>query len=124
MLFIELSLLRKEFIETKEFEKNWLSLGFADEDLFKLQNLIVSNKNSSTIIKGSGGLRKIRYSLPSKGKSSGARVCYLDFENTGKVVLVTVYSKHKKDNLSDSEINLLYLFVEKLKKYYGGTNND
>lgn len=55
------------------------------------------------------GFRKIRMAITSKGKgkSGGARVITLNCllqENNGTIILVTIYDKNDKENISDAEI--------------------
>jgi hypothetical protein len=53
--------------------------------------------------------------LPNKGKSGGARIIYIDFASYEKIYLVTVYSKNKKDNLSQAEQNELKRLIKSLE---------
>ena len=59
----------KTFIQTKEFSKNWDRLGFGDKDLRKLELELLRNASMYPVIKGTGGLRKIRFSFENEGKS-------------------------------------------------------
>jgi hypothetical protein len=63
------------FVETKLFSqlvKEYLS----DDDYAKLQECIMLNPEAGKIIRGSGGVRKIRWSRGGMGKS-GAHQNYL-----------------------------------------------
>lgn len=61
---------------------------------------LLSNPSGYPVIKGTGGLRKIRFSFENEGKSGGVRVCYVDFVVEETIYLITVYPKSEKDNLS------------------------
>ena len=63
----------REFIIVQSFDKNWNKLGLDDEDLRQLQNHILQNPGSGDIIEDTGGLVKLRWNLPSTGKSGGMR---------------------------------------------------
>lgn len=95
----------KTFIQTNEFSKNWEELGFDDEDLRKLELEIMKNPQIGPIVRGTGKLRKMRFSFPDRGKSGSVRVCYVDFVIQETIYLVTVYSKKQKDNLTQTERN-------------------
>lgn len=95
----------KTFIQTNEFSKNWEELGFDDEDLRKLELEIMKNPQIGPIVRGTGKLRKMRFSFPDRGKSGSVRVCYVDFVIQEAIYLVTVYSKKQKDNLTQTERN-------------------
>lgn len=58
----------RTFIQTREFSRNWDKLGFKDEDLRKLELELLENSDLHPVIKGTGGLRKIRIPLQMKGK--------------------------------------------------------
>ena len=55
----------------------------------------------------SGGLRKVRMRLPSRGKSGGARVIYLHLEHQAVIVLFYVYTKGKSANISPEHLKRL-----------------
>jgi hypothetical protein len=71
------------FIETTEFTKSWEKLGLDDEDdLLALQLSIMAAPRRSPIIKGTGGLRKLRFAPAAwkVGARGAVRVCYVYFE--------------------------------------------
>ena len=86
----------RTFIQTKEVSRNCDDLGFDDEDLRVLELDIMKNPDKYPVMSGTGGLRKARVSLENKGKSGGARVCYVDFVFAETVYLITVYGKMKR----------------------------
>lgn len=93
----------RTFIQTKEFSKNWDGLGYDDEDLRKLEFELLKNSAAYPVIRGTGGLRKMRFALDNEGKSGGVRICYVDFVVAETIYLITVYPKSEKDNLSQAE---------------------
>ena len=105
----------KTFIQTKEFSKNWDRLGFGDKDLRKLELELLRNASMYPVIKGTGGLRKIRFSFENEGNSGGVRVCYVDIVVEETIYLITVYPKSEKDNLSYAERNEIKKMIELLK---------
>ena len=114
----------RTFIQTNEFFKNWDSLGFDDEDLRLLELSILEDPDKYPIMKGTGGLRKARISLDRKGKSGGARVCFVDFIFVETIYLITVYGKNETDNLSKAERNLIKKMIDTLKKTLWEVNNE
>lgn len=105
----------RTFIQTKEFSKNWDKLGFKDSDLRRLELELINASSVFPVIKGTGGLRKMRFSQENEGKSGGARVCYVDFVVEETIYLITVYSKGEKDNLSNAERNEIKKVIEVLR---------
>ena len=110
----------RTFIQTYEFSRNWDSLGFDDEDLRLLELDIMEHTDKYPVMQGTGGLRKARIAMENKGKSGGARVCFVDFVFAETVYLITVYPKKEKDNLSKEERNEIKKVIEALKKCLGG----
>jgi len=100
-----------EIIETSFYTKSITKL-FTDEEYQKLQNYLVQYPKSGDVIKGSGGLRKLRWELKNKGKSGGVRNIYYYFENKDTILMVFVYEKNKKDNLTQKEINILKQIIQ------------
>ncbi|MCL2016950.1 MAG: type II toxin-antitoxin system RelE/ParE family toxin [Defluviitaleaceae bacterium] len=69
--------------------------------------MIQKDPTAHPVIKGTGGVRKMRFSLSNTGKSGGIRVIYSDFPERGKVLLIKVYSKHEQEDLTESEIKTI-----------------
>ena len=68
--------MRRTFIQTDEFVKNWKRLGLNDDDMRRLELEILKNPQAGNVIKGTGGLRKLRFAFDDKGKSGSVRICY------------------------------------------------
>jgi len=99
-------------IETTIFTrkvKNLLSI----EEYRILQNEIINNPEKGKIIRGSGGLRKIRFAIAGKGKSSGVRVIYYWIRRKEIILMLLVYPKNEQDNLTPEQLKLLKTLVEK-----------
>ena len=63
------------FIETSFFTKllpNYLG----EEDYRGLQNYLLQHPESGDVVRGPGGVRKVRWAADRKGKSGGVRVIY------------------------------------------------
>jgi len=106
----------REFIIAISFDKTWADLGLTDDDLRLFQEFLIDNPNAGKAIKGTGGLRKVRWALPNKGKSGGIRVLYVNFISFGKTVLVDCYGKGAKDNISENEKAAYKDFVKSIEK--------
>lgn len=65
-----------------------------------------------TIIVGSGGIRKFRWAVKGHGKSGGARVIYYWAVAAGTILMLGVYSKGQKDDLTQEEIKELKHIVQ------------
>lgn len=105
----------KTFIEVPYFTKKWFELGFNDDDLARLQYRLAKDPKSGVMMQGTGGIRKIRFAVKGKGKSSGSRVCYVDFAVFDTIYFISVFSKNEKENLTNEEKNILKTLVKELK---------
>jgi len=109
-------LTERMFIHTKVFDRLWESLGCDDDDLLELQKAICDNPQRYPVIRGTGGVRKIRIALEGRGKSGGARVLYVDFAIKGVVGLLYAYPKSEKENIDDGERRILKAMVEQINE--------
>jgi hypothetical protein len=64
------------------------------------------------VIPGGQGLRKMRVSLPGRGKSGGARVIYILRASESLCLLVFAYPKNVIDDLSDEQLKILAKLVQ------------
>lgn len=102
-----------EFIETPTFTRLLVGL-LTDDEYAALQNVLVLNPEQGDVIKGGGGIRKLRHALPGGGKSGGVRViCYL-LKEDAQIYMLLIYPKAKKENLTERETALLREFVKEL----------
>ena len=62
-----------ELIETSTFTRQITAL-LADEEYGEFQSRLAANPQLGALIKGGGGIRKVRVAVGSRGKSGGARV--------------------------------------------------
>jgi hypothetical protein len=65
-----------ELIETSTFTRQITAL-LSDEDYGSFQSRLAANPGLGALIKGGGGIRKIRMAVGSRGKRGGARVILL-----------------------------------------------
>ena len=105
----------REFVMLPEFDKRWKEIGFTDDDLKSLQEELTINPEKGDLIRGTGGLRKIRVAFEGRGKSGSARVCYVDFAVFERIYLITAYTKIEKYNLTQKERNEVHKLIDVLK---------
>ncbi|WP_420274440.1 type II toxin-antitoxin system RelE/ParE family toxin [Enterobacter asburiae] len=90
-----------EFIETSLFTRQIKSIA-TDDELKDLQKELIAWPDKGDLIQHTGGLRKIRMAVASKGKSGGARVIY--FLATEEVIyFIMAYPKSTRDSLTEAE---------------------
>ena len=68
-----------------------------------LLEFLARRPKAGRIIQGTGGLRKLRFARPGKGKSGGARVIYYYHDDTKPILLLLIYAKADQDNLTNAQ---------------------
>jgi mRNA-degrading endonuclease RelE of RelBE toxin-antitoxin system len=64
-----------EFIEARAFTKHVYDY-LSEEEYLGLQSFLLQNSEAGKVVRGSGGVRKVRWAMSGKGKSGGVRVIY------------------------------------------------
>jgi len=86
------------FIETKLFTRLFDQI-FSDEDLARLQGFLIENPETGDVVPGSGGVRKMRWAIPGRGKRGGLRIIYYLRSRQGQIWLLTLYPKSETDSI-------------------------
>ena len=86
-------------VESPIFQRLWPRYWEEDERA-EFAAFIASNPEAGAVIRGSGGVRKVRWSREGAGKSSGVRVVYLTRNELGEIYLLTLYAKSEKSTVS------------------------
>jgi mRNA-degrading endonuclease RelE of RelBE toxin-antitoxin system len=86
------------FVETPLFSK-LLKQYLRDDEYRDLQQALIENPEAGDVIPGSGGVRKLRWGAPGRGKRGGYRVIYFLKIRNGVVWLLTMYPKNVTDNI-------------------------
>jgi hypothetical protein len=87
-----------EFIEATAFTKHVYDY-LSEDEYLGLQNLLLRYPEAGKIVRGTGGVRKIRWAISGKGKSGGVRVIYYFKRREDEIWLLTIYSKSETDNI-------------------------
>lgn len=86
------------FIETSIFTKNIVNY-LTDDEYLGLQLFLIERPDAGHIVRGTGGVRKLRWSFSGKGKSGGIRVIYYWRVSEHEIWMLTVYSKSERENI-------------------------
>jgi len=103
------------FIETSVFSR-FRERYLDDEQLRLLQTSLLAMPDAGTVIRGSGGLRKFRWTARGIGKRGGLRVIYYHHHLTNRILLMTVYRKSEVTNLSKSDVESLRRLVDDIEQ--------
>ncbi|MCX5644028.1 MAG: type II toxin-antitoxin system RelE/ParE family toxin [Phycisphaerae bacterium] len=99
-----------EIVETSVFTRQIRSL-LKDDEYQELQERLVINPLAGAVIRGSSGLRKIRWAIEGRGKSGGIRVIYYYVAPDDRIFMLVAYAKGAKENLTAKEVAALKKLV-------------
>ena len=70
-----------------------------DDEYLGLQSFLLKYPEAGKIVRGSGGVRKLRWAISGKGKSGGIRVIYYWKQRDNEIWLLTVYGKSERETI-------------------------
>ena len=106
----------REFVYTEPFRKCWKAMGLSEDDLKKLEEILLENPQLGDVIEGTGGARKMRIQIENRGKSGGGRVIYVDVFEKEKLYFLLAYPKNVQDILTPDQKKQVRKLVEAIKK--------
>ena len=106
----------REFVYTEPFRKCWKAMGLSEDDLKKLEEILLENPQLGDVIEGTGGARKMRIQIENRGKSGGGRVIYVDVFEKEKLYFLLAYPKNVQDSLTPDQKKQVRKLVEAIKK--------
>lgn len=99
------------FVETKVFSRVIADL-ITDDDYAALQTALITRPHLGAVIPSGGGIRKVRWAVPGRGKRGGARVIYFWEAEPEVFFMLYAYPKNELDDLSPSQLRTLRRLVE------------
>lgn len=103
--------MRLTFRETSVFTRQVTRL-ISDDELSALEWVLMGNPERGDLIRGSGGLRKIRWAGSGRGKRGGLRVIYYWHVPGSVILFLLAYPKNEQADLTTDQIKLLKTLVK------------
>ena len=100
------------FIETPIFTRQ-VQDSLSEDQYRDLQDELRKHPDAGSKIRGSGGLRKLRWAAEGQGKSGGVRVIYYWITAQDRILMLYMYPKGKQPDLSSEQLKVLKKTVEK-----------
>jgi hypothetical protein len=100
------------------FERSWRRLGLDDDDMLALEAELRERALTAPVIPGSGGARKLRFAPPSlgRGKRGGTRVIFLVLQIGDMIVLIDIYAKGEREDISAAELSAIRTRIENIAR--------
>ena len=87
------------FVETRLFTRivgDYLS----NSEYARVQEALAADPEAGPVIPGSGGVRKLRWGQPGRGKRGGVRIIYYVKREDGVTWLQTIYAKNQASDIA------------------------
>ena len=98
-------------IETSIFTRQ-VQILLKDDDYRRLQTILVIRRDAGDLIPGGGGLRKLRWGSHGRGKRGGLRVIYYWAVQQECILMLMMYAKSEKDDLTAEQLKVLRRIIE------------
>jgi hypothetical protein len=92
----------------------------SEAERFAIIDSVAANPLQGLLIKGTGGLRKMRIGIGARGKRGGGRVIYWFHAENYPVVLLALFAKNEASDLTSDERKVLSRIADQLLKDFGG----
>ena len=89
-----------------------------DDQMITVENMLIADPHKGNVISATGGARKVRVSLPGKGKSGGGRLIYVFIEVGSAIHFLLCYPKNVQGNLTEKQKKALRTIIEAIKEEY------
>src|SRR5436190_1546144 len=109
------------FVEIPDFTEVIDDYFGTDEHYLRLQLALIQNPEAGAVIPGTGGLRKVRWPDPrrGKGKRGGLRVIYLYMPASSVIGFLDVYDKDEAEDMTAAGKQALAIVAKRVQKEYG-----
>lgn len=102
------------FCETSWFTKRVQEI-LSDEEYARLQLRLIEYPEAGDLIRGGGGIRKLRQAAKGSGTRGGARVIYYFAASRDVILMLDIYAKNERSDLTPDQLKELRSLVEEWK---------
>jgi RelE toxin of RelE / RelB toxin-antitoxin system len=74
------------------------------------------NPTAGAIVQGTGGIRKLRWAVPGRGKRGGARVIYYFYNQSVPLLALDMYAKNDQEDLTEGQKKRFRVIAEGFAK--------
>ena len=97
--------MRFTFVYAPGFVREWDRQRLTDEDLQALEELLARAPQSAPVVRGTGGLRKVRFAPPSRhtGSRGAMRVGFAYFATKAFILVLAMFAKNESSDFTAAE---------------------
>ena len=99
-------------IETPVYSRKVEGL-LSDDEREEFAAFISQNPTVGSVVRGSGGVRKLRWVRAGSGKRGGVRVVYYNQLSHEEIWLLTLYAKNERATIPAHELRLIKEAIER-----------
>ncbi len=103
-----------QLVQTRRYSKAIKKI-LTEPERLAVEESIAHDPEKGVVIRGTGGLRKLRIAAKGHGKRGGARVIYYFWREQELILLLAVYAKNQQEDLSPAEQKMLAKEIEDIK---------
>ena len=100
---------------TRTYERAIRKL-LGEEARREMEESIVAAPDAAPVIRGTGGIRKLRWAGSGRGKRGGIRTIYFYHAEPDAIYLLTAYAKADREDLTPADAKALVRLVAAIKK--------
>ncbi len=82
----------------------------------EMEQSIAAAPDAAPVIRGTGGIRKLRWAGSGRGKRGGIRTVYFYQATPGAIYLLAAYAKADREDLTSADVKTLSRLVSAIKK--------
>jgi len=94
------------FVETLIFTRR-VQEYMDDAEYAQMQQFLAQRPEAGDVIRGTGGMRKLRWAGSGRGKRGGLRVIYYWWVAKDRISLLLAYPKNEQDDLTAGQLKQL-----------------
>src|SRR4051812_5459921 len=104
-----------EFVYLPSFDRAVKGI-LNDAAVHALEETLLVDPEVGDRMTGTGGVRKMRFALGGRGKSSGLRVVYYYRTNRGRIYMLTAFAKTDQANLTTAQKHTMQQLVAAIER--------
>ena len=82
----------------------------------EMKEVIVAAPDAAPVVRGTGGIRKLRWAGSGRGERGGIRTVYFYHAGPDAIYLLTAYAKADREDLTPADAKALSRLVAAIKK--------